>query len=441
MHILQITNHGTHQWQVVPGLPDTGGQNIFVNQFSDALADLGFDITIVNRGGYPDPSSGEVRQGVDRKDEHQRILYIEDGLEEFVRKEDMDERLPFLVEDLQKRLGEDETAVDLIISHYWDGAKLGILFNTARKKPVPHIWVPHSLGAIKKGNLPPDQWAGLRFDERLENEKQIVQQVDGVASTSSLITKKLVEFYRYQGPVHFLPPCVEVDRYHPRAVQDDSEVWDLLHRLSGREKGDIQQRKIVTEISRTDITKRKDILIKAFAKAKERVPDSFLVVSIDEGRPELASSLKELIHRLGLDHDVAAVGSIWDLLPTIYAITSVYCTPAIVEGFGMSAQEAAATRVPVIASHRVPFVTEYLVGDSPELFGSEEGSSPIEIGEGAIVVQADDISGFASALELLLSDEERRTEMGTKAYRAAVPYFTWPRTTADFLDQIGLDSQ
>ena len=82
MHILQITNHGMHQWEVVPGLPDTGGQNIFVNMFSDALADLGFDITIVNRGGYPDPISGQLRRGIDRKDEHQRILYIEDGLEE-----------------------------------------------------------------------------------------------------------------------------------------------------------------------------------------------------------------------------------------------------------------------------------------------------------------------------------------------------------------------
>ena len=45
-----ITNHGVHQWEVIPGLPDTGGQNVFVNQFSAALAEMGFRITIVNRG-------------------------------------------------------------------------------------------------------------------------------------------------------------------------------------------------------------------------------------------------------------------------------------------------------------------------------------------------------------------------------------------------------
>lgn len=89
-HVLMITNHGIHQWQVTPGLPDTGGQNVFVNQFTEALAKLGFRITIVNRGGYPHPVTGEPQRGFRYQDEHQRILYLEDGVNEFVRKEDMD---------------------------------------------------------------------------------------------------------------------------------------------------------------------------------------------------------------------------------------------------------------------------------------------------------------------------------------------------------------
>jgi len=436
MHILQITNHGMHQWKVVPGLPDTGGQNVFVNMFSDALADLGFDITIVNRGGYPDPVIGRRRQGIDIKDERQRIIYIEDGLEEFVRKEDMDERLPNLVEDLGRRL--EGTKVDLIISHYWDAAKLGVLYNETLADPVPHYWVPHSLGAIKKGNLPPEQWAGLRIDERLAHEKRLVHQVDGVVSTSGLIIRKLVDFYGYKGTAYFLPPCVDPDRYFSRTVPKDHEVWKLLSRHSGLKIEEIQRRKIITEISRTAITKRKDILIRAFAEVKTLEPDSFLVVSIDEGQPELARELKVLIRELGLERDVAAVGSVWDLLPDIYAITSIYCTPAIVEGFGMSAQEAAATQVPVIASHRVPYVTEYLLGDDYDSLTPMDGSEPVFFGNGALVAQADDIDGFVYALELLLMDDARRVNMGRRAYHLTVPYFTWPRVTADFLKQIGV---
>ena len=85
-----ITNHGIHQWKIIPGLPDTGGQNVFVNQFTNQLAQNGFKITIVNRGGFPHPLSGMYRRGYDYKDENQRILYLEDSLPSFVIKEEMD---------------------------------------------------------------------------------------------------------------------------------------------------------------------------------------------------------------------------------------------------------------------------------------------------------------------------------------------------------------
>jgi len=93
-HVLMITNHGIHQWQVIPGLPDTGGQNVFVNQFADELARIGFRITIANRGGYPHPITGQWQRGLRYHDEHQRIVYLEDGADEFVRKEDMAEHTP-----------------------------------------------------------------------------------------------------------------------------------------------------------------------------------------------------------------------------------------------------------------------------------------------------------------------------------------------------------
>ena len=124
-HILMITNHGIHQWRVVPGLQDTGGQNIFVNQFTAAMGSQGFRITIVNRGGYRHPQSEQWQKGLDYRDEHQRILYLEDGRDEFVRKEDMHEQVPALVDALQHSL-ESQCPIDLIISHYWDAALIGI---------------------------------------------------------------------------------------------------------------------------------------------------------------------------------------------------------------------------------------------------------------------------------------------------------------------------
>ena len=95
----------------------------------------------------------------------------------------------------------------------------------------------------------------------------------------------------------------------------------------------------------------------------------------------------------------------------------------------MSAQEAAATGIPVVASHLVPFVTEYLLG--------EGDTQPVKRGKGAVVVRAGDVDGFAYALEMLLTNDELRQEMGENAYHITIPYFTWRNVVPAFLDKTG----
>jgi glycosyltransferase involved in cell wall biosynthesis len=439
VHILMITNHGVHQWKVVPGLPDTGGQNVFVNQFSEALAKLVFKITIVNRGGYPHPKTEKKQLGVHYKDEHQRLLYLEDGCPEFVRKEDMDAQLPALAKNLQSTLSNESTQVDLIISHYWDGAKLGIIYNQSLENSAQHIWVPHSLGAVKKRNVEPEKWKGLRIDERIANEHKIIGKIDMVAATSATIRQSLVHDYGWPTTPLFLPPCIDPARYHPRVISNNHEIWDFLSGHSGLSASQIRACKIITEVSRTDTTKRKDILIKAFARILARHPDSLLVTTIDQSLDPLGIELMKLIKSLEIQQNTIVLGSVWDQLPDIYAISDIYCTPSVMEGFGMSPQEAAATHVPTVSSNLVPFVTEYLLEpEAHEVKYADDGSS-IQKGNGAIVVPADHVEGFAFALGWLLEDDELREEMGVKAYQATIPYFTWDNMVRLFLDNIGFE--
>jgi glycosyltransferase involved in cell wall biosynthesis len=139
---------------------------------------------------------------------------------------------------------------------------------------------------------------------------------------------------------------------------------------------------------------------------------------------------------LDITKHVAVVGSVWDQLPDIYAATDIYCTPSIMEGFGMTSQEAAATAVPVIASNLVPFATEYLLGDSIEEVKAETGEGYLQVGQGAIVAAADDVGQFAQALDILLSNPNQRKEMGKKAYEITIPYFTWDNVVGEFLKDI-----
>jgi glycosyltransferase involved in cell wall biosynthesis len=438
-HVLMITNHGIHQWDVIPGLPDTGGQDIFVNQFTDTLADLGFKITIVNRGGYPHPITGEMHRGLRYRDGLQRILYIEDDKKEFVRKEDMDAQIPQLVEFLKKFLQDEGTSVDLIISHYWDAAKIGVLLNRSYSNKVKHIWVPHSLGAVKKRNVEPDKWKKLRIDERIEIEKTLIPELNGIAATSSTIRHSLKEDYGDSSDL-FLPPCVKTERYFPREIEADHDIWQFLRENTGLPVEEIQKCRIITEISRTDTTKRKDILMRAFAQVHQKLPDTLLIVSIDDTEKELALELKGLIAELNVQSHTAVVGYVWDQLPFLYSVTDVYCSPSVMEGFGMSVQEAAATKVPVVGSHLIPFVEEYLLGENVrEIPYDKMDSRPLRQGDGAIVVQADDVDGFAYALELLLKNDALREEMGENAYHITIPYFTWKDMTRRFLEAINVE--
>jgi glycosyltransferase involved in cell wall biosynthesis len=440
-HILMITNHGIHQWQVIPGLPDTGGQNVYVNQFTGTLAELGFKITIVNRGGYPHPVTEEKREGLHYRNEHQRILYIEDNKKEFVRKEDMNEQTPQLAEFLEKHLENEGTAVDLIISHYWDAAKVGVLLNQRLSERVKHVWVPHSLGAVKKRNVEPERWQGLRIDERIEVEKTLIPELDAVAATSSLIRESLQENYGAQ-KILFLPPCVKTERYYPREIEADHEIWQFLSDHSGLSVEEVRQCKIVTEISRTDTTKRKNVLIEAFAQVNDDVPNSLLLVSIDDTEEELAAELKGLIAEHDIESHTAVVGYVWDRLPILYAVTDVYCSPSVMEGFGMSVQEAAATKVPVVGSHLIPFVKDYLLGAAMREITCEcVYAAPLRQVTGAVLVQADDVAGFAYALERLLTHDSLRQELGQNAYDITIPYFTWKDMTQRFLETINVDFQ
>ena len=103
----------------------------------------------------------------------------------------------------------------------------------------------------------------------------------------------------------------------------------------------------------------------------------------------------------------------------------------------MSAQEAAATGVPVVSSDLVPFVKEYLLGENHETLYSPETETPIQVGEGAIIVPADDIPGFTFALEYLLNNKLLRENMGMKAHQITIPYFTWNIQVKNFLEKLG----
>jgi glycosyltransferase involved in cell wall biosynthesis len=394
---------------------------------------LGHQVTIVNRGGYLHPLTDELRIGtVPSADGQAQIVYLVDGTPTFVRKEDMEAQLPALAAELAELM--ERQPFDLILSHYWDGALLGMLANRTQPEPMPHLWIPHSLGALKRRNVDPAKWQELRIDERIDAERRVLAEIDGVVATSVAIRDSVRNDYQGKAE-YFLPPGIDHDRFRPRPKSECEPIRRFLAEVMNVEPTSLRGRPLILEVSRTDTTKRKDVLLRAFAAVVEAVPRPLLAVTIDDINQEVHEALIELIDELGVREDVAILGSVWDQLPCLYSEAAIYCTPSIMEGFGMSAQEAAATATPVVASDKVPFAAEYLLGPESES-RDVPGADSITVGEGAIVVPADSVEGFAAALDLLLNDPELRARQGDAAYHVTVPAFGWDRLAASFLNSI-----
>ncbi len=441
-HILMITNHGIHDWDVRSGLKDTGGQNHYVNALSHMLSELGFRITTLNRGGYNDPVTGECRKGISCYNENERIIYLEDSVKEFIRKEDLNteilqEESKFAIKVFQ----EENSSFDLMISHYWDGAILGDMLKTQSAVKCSHVWIPHSLGALKKENFinkPQDVIDSCRFEERITYEHKVCEVVDYIASTSSDITRISNEVYN-KNPELFLPPCIETNEVFPMDINKADGIYNFLAK-SDTTGADVKGKKCVLEVSRTDITKRKDIVIRAFAQSLKDNSDSMLLLTISPDKKEVYEPLMNLINELNIRDKVVCLGMIpRALISELYAITTVYISPSDMEGFGMSVQEAAAAKRATISSSLVPFAVEYLTKDyEVETVNTKSGKCNIKWGKGGCVVDAGNAEGFGYALNELLLNQSRREIIAQEGYDITIPYFTWACLTKDLLNEVNV---
>jgi glycosyltransferase involved in cell wall biosynthesis len=133
-----------------------------------------------------------------------------------------------------------------------------------------------------------------------------------------------------------------------------------------------------------------DDLIRAIAILRTELPEIGLEIAGDG--PE-RGALEELVQSSGLDAHVTFLGWQSDLAPA-FKRWAMFVQPSLSEGFGVSALEAMATGLPVIAT---------AVGGIPEL---------VVAGETGLLVPPRDPNRLAGALRELLRDRDRRSAFG-----------------------------
>ncbi|MBN2803382.1 MAG: glycosyltransferase [Deltaproteobacteria bacterium] len=134
--IALITNHGYAGINIpVGGAPDTGGQNFYVNSKAQALEELGMDVTIFTRGGFPFFKSEVIREGIENLSDHIRYVYVPGGGDMFIHKEDIAPALTEETKWLDDFISAEAAAegirpedyYECFDTHYWDAAVIGVL--------------------------------------------------------------------------------------------------------------------------------------------------------------------------------------------------------------------------------------------------------------------------------------------------------------------------
>ena len=160
----------------------------------------------------------------------------------------------------------------------------------------------------------------------------------------------------------------------------------------------------VLALGRVEPYKRLDVVLRAFAQVRSRLPEARLLIV---GSGTGLEAVREDIRRLNLTGCVSAPGLVSEeeKLRLIHS-AHVAVSTSEKEGWGLTVLEAAACGLPTVASD-VPGLRDAVVA-----------------GETGLLVPYDDAPATAEALTALLGDEARRQRLGRAARRWA-ERFSW----------------
>lgn len=163
----------------------------------------------------------------------------------------------------------------------------------------------------------------------------------------------------------------------------------------------------VGEVSRS---KGVEVLIRAFAQVKQRVPDAELLIGGKSSKDQ--AMLEELARSLSIA-DLGFLGFIAEHeLAEHYARACVMVFPSHC-GFGLATLEAMACGTPVVGVSAL---------DAPEFFA-----------DAGVLARPDDVEDLAEALVSVLQSAPLRAEQ-TRKSRARAEHFSWARTARETAD-------
>jgi N-acetyl-alpha-D-glucosaminyl L-malate synthase BshA len=198
-----------------------------------------------------------------------------------------------------------------------------------------------------------------------------IEQSDMVTAVSESLRGNTIEQLGVAGDIRVIPNFLDCELYQRR------KFIDLRRRFTA----DNEDVKLVVHMSNFRPIKRVDTVLKVFDRIRHRLPARLLLVG--DG-PELDPIYQEA-RRLGIGDLVYSLGAQEEVVPLL-SIGDLFLLPSTEESFGLSALEAMACEMPVVASG---------IGGIPEV---------IEHGVSGFLHPPDEVDGMADSAMALLTD-------------------------------------
>jgi mannosylfructose-phosphate synthase len=337
--ILMLSLHGYFAGEPELGLPDTGGQVVFVLELAKQFVELGYSVDIVTRRFEDQPEFDDMGS-------HLRVWRIPFGGADFLRKEDMHDHLDEFVRRFLDTLRERGLNYEFIDSHYWDAGFAGQ--QIAEELDVTHIHTPHSLGSWKRRGMQGDTQkieSDYRFEERIRKEFLVYRRCDQVIATTNQQVEILIGDYDVPAThITMIPPGIDESRYTPIT---QAEIAVARRRIKFRKHD-------VYTVGRAAANKGYDLLIRALPELRELVPNARLQLAIGANSDDdqrRVDKWKTLTREIGVADHVRWLGHIPDSsMAQYYRAAPVFALPSRYEPFGMTAVEAMACGTPCVVT-------------------------------------------------------------------------------------------
>ena len=374
MRIALLSVHGDPKLQA--GGKDAGGMNIYIREVVEKLINSNVEVDVFTR-------DHNRKNEIEGHFTNVNVNYIKAG-ESFIDKIGIFDHIDQFVEGVNEFKKLKNIQYDLIFAHYWlsgvASLKLKKIWN------IPVITTFHTMQEIKQEAFP----FNIDDPQRETQEKLVSQESDALVVWSKHEKNFIASNYKVDPKkIYIIPPGVDLELFKPIDQKEAREEINIQNDL-----------KVILFVGRLERLKGLDTLLEALSMIdQEKI--NLLVVGGLYNISEV-TRLKKLCNDFNLLEKVHFIGSINRTDLKYYYNSSDICVlPSYYESFGLSALEAAACGVPVVASKKG--------GLSSIVIDKKTG----------YLLQWRCPGPFVEKLEILLQSKDLRKSMGKNARQHA----------------------